>query len=325
MCFHDNYFNQDINNPTHDDNYFTISSLYTLNPNEPKLEVSNILNDYFNISKFPLLDEDIKKVEPNERQNLPNTKETKTTNSNTKIKIKNAIKPSRNSKNNDNITASTYPVEIEKSKKSLKGKCQIGLKRKRDNYNIHDKYADDNLRRKAKNLVLNYTLKFINKKIKDIYKGNIGNGIIKKEIVPLNHSIKNDATIGYCKNLIYKTLKDIFSANISSRFKAYSFPNKNDIIINRLLNDKDENKRLFFQRLFNITFIQCIEAFSATKNYEELKGFVKFDDIRSEFDEEPEYIDKLEYYLKNFEILIKERKGRNKRNKKEENNSNDYK
>ena len=199
--------------------------------------------------------------------------------------------------------------QLKEGRKLLKSKCQIGLKRKRDNCNIHDKYANDNLRRKAKNLVLNYTLKFINKKIKDIYKGNIGTGIIKKELVPLNNSIKNDATIGYCKNLIYKTLKDIFSENNSSRFKAYSFPNKND---------KDENKRLFFQRLFNIIFIQCIEAFSGTHNYEELKGFVKFDDIKDEFDEESEYIDKLEYYLRNFENLIKERKGRNKKNKKEE-------
>ena len=102
---------------------------------------------------------------------------------------------------------------------------------------------------KQKIFVLNYTLKFINKKIKYIYKGNIGNGIIKKKLVPLNHSIKNDTTIGYCKNLIYKTLKDIFSANISSRFKAYSFPNNNGIIINRLLNDKDENKKLFFPKI----------------------------------------------------------------------------
>ena len=79
-----------------------------------------------------------------------------------------------------------------------------------------------------------------------------------------------------------------------------------------------KTKNYFFQRLFNVSFIQCIEAFSGTKNYEELKGFVQFDDIKNEFDEEPEYIDKLEYYLRNFENLIKERKRRNKRDKKEE-------
>ena len=299
MYFHDNSFNQYINN-SQDDNYLTISNLYSVNPNEPKLEDSNVLNDFFNLSKSTQLDGVINNIEPSEKQNL-------------QVINENIIKNSSNKLNN---TASTYPVEIEQYINNLKSKCHIDLKRKRDDYNKHDKFADDNLRRKTKNLVLKYTLKFLNTKIKDMYQGNIGNGIIRKELVPLHNSIKNNATIGFNKKLIYKTLKDIFSENISSRFKAFSFPNKNEIIIKKLLNDKDENRRLFFQKLFNITFIQCIEVFSGTKNYEELKGFAKFDDIKKEFDDEHEYIEKIEYYLINFENLIKERKGRTKKNKK---------
>ena len=86
-------------------------------------------------------------------------------------------------------------------------------------------------------------------------------------------------------------------------------------IINRLLKDKDEKKRLFFQRLFNLKFIQCIEAFSGANICEELKGFAQFEDIKKEMDDEPQYIDKFQYYLTNFELIIKERKGRNKKQK----------
>ena len=298
--------NQDISDHTQHDNYFTISSIYTFNPNEQKLE-NGILNDYYILSKFPTPDDNI--INQNEKQNLLNKKDNKPIN----------IFDNKNIISKVSQTMNTYIVETEKTKKIFKKKY-IGKKRKRKDYNRHDKYADDNVRRKVKNLVLNYTLKFINIKIKDIYKGNIGNGVIRKELVPLNHSIKYDSTIENNKIFINKTLKEIFSENISSRFKSYYFPNRNNIIINRLLDDKDEKKRLFFQRLFNIKFIQCVEAFSGADNCEELKGFIKFDDIKKDFDDESKYIDKLEYYLRNFEIIIKNRKGKMKKKQKIEEN-----
>ena len=298
--------NQDISNHTQHDNYFTVSSIYTFNPNEQKLE-NGIFNDYYILSKFPTPEENI--INQNEKQNLLNRKDNKSINN---FDNKNII-------SKVSQTMNIALVEEEKTKKLSKKKYKIGKKRKRKHYSTHDKYADDNIRRKIKNLVLNYTLKFINIKIKDIYKGNIGNGVIRKEIVPLNNSIKYDTTIEHNKIFINKTLKEIFSENISSRFKSYYFPNRNDIIINRLLNDKDENKRLFFQRLFNIRFIQCVEAFSGVDNCEELKGFIKFDDIKKYFDDESKYIDKLKYYLRNFEIIIKNRKGKIKKQNIEEN------
>ena len=295
--------NQEILNNTHNDNYFTISSEHYFNPNEQKLDNGNIFNDYYILSKFPNPDDSIQQ---NEKRNLQNKKDIKLINRFNTKKIK----------SNVNQTRSTELAYSEKSKKHFNKKCKISIKNKC--CNIHDKYADDNLRRKIKNLVLNYTLKFINIKIKDIYKGNIGYGIIKKELFPLQCSIKFDTTIEHNKLFINKTLKEIFSENISSRFKSYYFPNRNNIIINRLLNDKDEKKRLFFQKLFNIKFIQCIEAFSGADNCEELKGFKQFQEIKKDFDDEPKYIDKFEYYLRNFELIIKERKGNIKKKKKEE-------
>ena len=81
-------------------------------------------------------------------------------------------------------------------------------------------------------------------------------------------------------------------------------------MIKRLLNDKDENKREYFQRLFNIQFLKCIDVFSGSYDCEELKGFTKFNDIKNSYNHEyePEYIEKLEFYLKNYEKIIKSKK-----------------
>ena len=152
-------------------------------------------------------------------------------------------------------------------------------------------------------------MQFINDKIRILYKGNIGNGINKKELIPINRIYKVNTSIEDNKNFIYKTLGEIFSGDISSRFKT-NFPEYNKNLIKRLLNDKDENKREYFQRLFNIQFLKCIDVFSGSYDCEELKGFTKFNDIKNSYNHEyePEYIEKLEFYLKNYEKIIKSKK-----------------
>ena len=193
-------FNQDINQdmyyPAHNDNYFSMSNLFTFNLNEQKLEESNIFNDYYILSKFQAPDESIIYNNYNEKINQLNKNDNKTINN------------YENKKSSKDIQSmSKDKLEIEKSLKNNKKKGKICIKRKRNNSNIHDKYSYDNIIRKIKILVLNYTLKFLNLKIKDIYKGNIGNGIFKKELVPLNHNVKYDTTIEFNHKFINKTLK----------------------------------------------------------------------------------------------------------------------
>ena len=65
------------------------------------------------------------------------------------------------------------------------------LHHKRNNYSENgtkkhkSKFTFDNLKRKSKHLVIENAMDFINKKIKEAYNGNIGEGIIKKELVKL--------------------------------------------------------------------------------------------------------------------------------------------
>ena len=71
-------------------------------------------------------------------------------------------------------------------------------------------------------------MEFINAKIKSIYNGDIGNSIYKKELLTLNKNQISDASIDFNKNLLNRTLGDIFSDTISSRFTNYlPFHNKN--------------------------------------------------------------------------------------------------
>ena len=74
-----------------------------------------------------------------------------------------------------------------------------GRKRKRDNMDdnnnndelkTHNKFSDDNLRKKCKNIVLKNTLEFINEKIKELFKNKIGHGKFKKELKILDQEKK---------------------------------------------------------------------------------------------------------------------------------------
>ena len=68
----------------------------------------------------------------------------------------------------NNIKFKNIQIKTENIKKSIK---KLGRKTKRDNINeikddyeidSHDKFSDDNLRKKCKNIVLKYTFEFIN-------------------------------------------------------------------------------------------------------------------------------------------------------------------
>ena len=199
--------------------------------------------------------------------------------------------------------------------KSDKKKC--GRKRKMpdsDDQIEHNKFSDDNLRRKCKHLVLKYSFKYINDQIKEKYNGNIGIGIFEKELKTIKQSQKSDATIKFNQFFLNKNLGDIFSEDISGRYTNLP-SNHNKVIIHTLLNEKDENKNQYFNKLFNITFKQCLRHFINQESINELEGMKCFNEIKNDLLEKfpqdgEEYIDSLDIYLKNFEELINNKKSR---------------
>ena len=203
-------------------------------------------------------------------------------------------------------------ISIEK--RFSKKKCGRKRIRPKGNKGEHNKYSDDNVRRRCKHLVLSNLFKFINGKIIEIYNGKIGNGVYKKQLQIINQSQKANATINYNKSFLTKTLREIFSENITTRYTS-SPSNHNKIIIDNLLNEKDENRKKCLINLFNLNFLECLKHFTGQFYIKELEGLKCFKDIKNEiinkyiFDGK-EYVDVLEYYLKNYEEITNNKKPR---------------
>ena len=213
-----------------------------------------------------------------------------------------------NSKNNKN------------KKLNNNGLKKRGRKRKRNDITCdetaddkkHDRYSDDNMRKKCVNIILKMALEFINDKIKEKYKGNLGFGKFKKQLKILKQNKKVNLTVDTEKTFVNKTLEDIFSENISSRFNNYP-PTYNKVLIESLLNESDAEKKDYFNKLFKVTFLDCLKCFlDDENNLEELNGFKKMSDIKDSLIEQygKNYVEMLEHYLNNFENIINNKKGR---------------
>ena len=198
---------------------------------------------------------------------------------------------------------------------------------KNDNSNkVHNKFSDDNVRRKVKRIVFTHLLKYINKQIKIKYNGKIGKGIYKKELQILNQAQIINSNATFNKELLNKTLYDIFSDKISSRYTNYS-EDHNKKIIEELINEEDTEKRTYFQNLFSLTFSDCLEYLNGDKHFDQLNGlelFSEFKEIKKDYlkkyDDGEEYVKLLKYYLKKYEIIINKkcpRESSKRKNKKE--------
>ena len=194
-------------------------------------------------------------------------------------------------------------------------KKKVGRKRKLD-YEDNHKIANDNMIRKCKHLVINNCIEFLNFQIKKIYHNNIGEGILIKKILDINQIQKSDNKLESTKLFLNKKLSEIFSVDISSKYTSF-LPDHNKILISRLLNEEDIEKREKFQKIFNLTFADCMQLFLGNNNkYIEFEGFPVLDEIKDELNEDNEYLEKIKNFLLNFEDIIKHKKPR-KRNKKE--------
>ena len=223
-----------------------------------------------------------------------------------------------------NINCNDKNNDIKEDSQKNLFKIKIGKKRKINNEEIqkrdvedleHNKFSDSNMRRKCNHLVLKNTLDFINKKIRSIYNGNIGNGLLKKELQTINQFQKHNANLNFNKEFLTKTLGQIFSDNLSTRFTNIPL-NHNKMIITSLINEKDENKSIYFNKLFNVNFRQCLNHFIGKDFIVELDGLKRFEEIKNEqildkysVDSE-EYFNLIFWYLNNFEEIINSKKPR---------------
>ena len=207
--------------------------------------------------------------------------------------------------------------EEEEKEKENTNDNKIVIKKKRGRPGTtgeHNKFSDDNLRRKVKHLLLDNLINFINNKIYKIYKGQIGNGIFIKKLLTLNQRQKTDSTIQFNKDFLQKNLGEIFSDDISSKYTIFPFDH-NRKLIKKFLYEEDEEKKEYFKQLFSLTFMDSLEHFRGSKTINELKGLKGIDSIKSD---DEEYLKQLKYYFNNYETIIFNKRSRNKKKPKKE-------
>ena len=186
----------------------------------------------------------------------------------------------------------------------------LGRKRKDDKtIREHNKFSDDNKRRKVKHFVIKSIQNYTNKKLKNLLNGNIGYNSLKKEFLILNKQQKSNATIEANKAFLNKSIGNILSENISSKYTNYD-EDHNKKLVESLKNDVNLNKKFNFIKFFDLTFLQCLEHYRGTKYFEELNGIRCFDEDKKNIKDDEEYIKELEKYLNNYENILNKKKPR---------------
>ena len=193
---------------------------------------------------------------------------------------------SLNNFENDEII---YLIQNKKTKRAVNKKQATGKSLTRK----------DNMQRLCKHLLLETLRDFINKKIEFVYGGNIGNGLLKKELLKIEQKQKLDYHSDFNKIFLNKTIKDIFSEKITNKI-TYFEKDHNKKLIDELIRDKGDE----FERLFNLTFIECLEHFSGVNYRIELEGLKLFNEHKENIINKYSKNDESFYY--NLESFIKD-------------------
>ena len=285
------------------------------NKNIDKIDINYVIYNSIGIEQLSQKNLDFK-IESNNKPIAPTKASTRFDKSfDNKIDDYESMKNSSNNFYQDSIKEENDEPNFHELKSNLIiKKKKVGRKRKLD-YEDNHKITNDNMIRKCKHLVINNCIEFLNFQIKKIYHNNIGEGILIKKILDINQIQKSDNKLESTKLFLNKKLSEIFSVDISSKYTSF-LPDHNKILISRLLNEEDIEKREKFQKIFNLTFADCIQLFLGNNNkYIEFEGFPVLDEIKDELNEDNEYLEKIKNFLLNFEDIIKHKKPR-KRNKK---------
>ena len=277
------------------------------------------INEYFEFSQLPLSEEENNNNSKNEEQEEDKKEPKDSFNCQEREGLKNKLivlyDNVSNTLKEQKTEDITRPINNNLfSKKSppfyIGKKRGRKIKKSKDSEGKHNKYSVDNVRRKIKSLLINALRKFFNTQI-------IKKCLSSKKILTLNHSQIFNAKIEYNKTFLNKTLKDIFSENISTRYNAFPLDH-NKKVINDLINNGNEENKEYFSNLFKLTFIQCLNHFRQNKFIKELDGLKLFEelipDINEKNNEDDEYIDVLRSSIKDYENAIDRKKGRKKKN-----------
>ena len=209
------------------------------------------------------------------------------------------------------------------TKKKKKNSCIVikialsnkGRKNKNSNeIGKHDKFSFDNILKKIKTLAIRSYLIFLNKKINYIYRNS--NKVISMNLEKINQKQVAKAKIDFNREYFNMTFKDIFSEKITTKFK-YKERDHNKNIINKLLKEKDEEKRKVFICLLNFRLIDIVKYLRGEKDeYAQLNGLGFEEMTWKGIEQDKEYLNCFKYYMMNIETILLQKNSRNRNNKK---------
>ena len=205
----------------------------------------------------------------------------------TETKVKNGFKfiTSKRGRKNKNIEKDKEIVN-----KSLKNKVE------------HNKYCNDNVRRRIKALYNKYIITLLNNLMKKKFKKN------KFHFVKMEIRVTKDIGIEYNRNLLNKTIKEII-VNVSNK---YQNADNNKICI-KFIEEQNDNEEILnilnmtYRDLFVDYYLKSTKENSSDNSYEAHKECILSSDGK----------DYLEIFTKNAETLIEFfTKTRNRKNRK---------
>jgi hypothetical protein len=146
---------------------------------------------------------------------------------------------------------------------------------------------------------------------------------MKKKILDINKQQVVIANIDYNQKFMKETIGTILSDTISARFTNYR-PKHNEELIKRLKEDENKNIREYFEKLFNLTFLDCVDHFIGNEKLEILEGMTLFEEMKDDHAQlekrnidlnDESYLENLKYYFENYESILKAKKSRNRKTK----------
>ena len=143
---------------------------------------------------------------------------------------------------NNSFLNKNFEFLLEKHDKKRRNN-NLGRKRKNSSEKgAHNKYTSDNLIRKCKAVMINILSNLINKKISENYNDELPFQNKKRKLMKMHQYQIVNSNIKYNQLFLNKTLKEIFSENLSTRCTTFPQEHNKDLV-NDLLNEKDLKKK----------------------------------------------------------------------------------
>ena len=176
---------------------------------------------------------------------------------------------------------------------------------------FHNKFTFDNIIRKIKAISMQSFFNFFNNKIKEVYKDSEVKSLwgLKK----LNQSQIKNSNIEYNRLFFEKSLKDIFSDDITTKWKTEG-RDHNKKLIEKLLNEENKGKKIIFEKILNYKFIDIVKYLRGEREgLDQLKG-LDFDKYMwNKIKKDENYLIIFKNNMKNIEKLIQNKKPRIKK------------